>query len=61
MTVGQTQLEPAINQIQSKVAVPNLDFTRHQLENGHTVSTQERIIKEVCASLAFPIVCADAR
>ncbi|KAH9013603.1 Serine/threonine-protein phosphatase 2B catalytic subunit A1 [Lactarius hengduanensis] len=49
MTVGQTQLERAIHQIQSRVAVPGLDFTQHQLENGYTVSTQERAVKEVQA------------
>ena len=55
MTIGQTQLERAIHQIQNRVAVPELDFTQHQLENGYTVSTQERAVKEVCATLAFPI------
>ncbi|KAI9444073.1 calcineurin [Lactarius indigo] len=49
MTVGQTQLERAIHQIQNRVAVPELDFTQHQLENGYTVSTQERAVKEVQA------------
>ena len=55
MTIGQTQLERAIHQIQNRVAVPELDFTQHQLENGYTVSTQERAVKEVCAPLAFSI------
>ncbi|KAH9041475.1 Serine/threonine-protein phosphatase 2B catalytic subunit A1 [Lactarius deliciosus] len=49
MTVSQTQLERAIHQIQNRVAVPELDFTQHQLENGYTVSTQERAVKEVQA------------
>ncbi|KAI9462857.1 Serine/threonine-protein phosphatase 2B catalytic subunit A1 [Lactarius psammicola] len=49
MTVAQTQLERAIHQIQNRVAVPELDFTQHQLENGYTVSTQERAVKEVQA------------
>lgn len=49
MTVGRTQLERAIHQIQNRVAVPELDFTQHQLENGYTVSTQERAVKEVQA------------
>ena len=60
MPVAQTQLERAIHQIQNRVAVPELDFTQHQLENGYTVSTQERAVKEVCAPLASPILCADA-
>lgn len=59
MPVAQTQLERAIHEIQNRVAVPELDFTQHQLENGYTVSTQERAVKEVCAPLAFPITCAD--
>ena len=58
MTVSQTQLERAIHQIQNRVAVPELDFTQHQLENGYTVSTQERAVKEVCAAFVFPIACA---
>jgi serine/threonine-protein phosphatase 2B catalytic subunit len=49
MPVGQTQLERAIHQIQNRVAIPELDFTQHQLENGYTVSTQERAVKEVQA------------
>jgi hypothetical protein len=62
MPVAQTQLrlERAIHQNQNRVAVPELDFTQHQLENGHTVGTQERAVREVCAPLASPIVCADA-
>jgi hypothetical protein len=60
MTVGQTQLERAIHQIQNRVAVPELDFTQHQLENGYTVSTQERAVKEVCAPLTFSTACVDA-
>jgi hypothetical protein len=59
MPVGQTQLERAIHQIQNRVAIPELDFTQHQLENGYTVSTQERAVKEVCAPLAFLIACAN--
>jgi hypothetical protein len=60
MPVSQTQLERAIHQIQNRVAIPELDFTQHQLENGYTVSTQERAVKEVCPPLAFPIPCEDA-
>jgi serine/threonine-protein phosphatase 2B catalytic subunit len=47
MTVGQTQLERAIYEIQHRAAVPQLDFTQQQLENGYTISTQERVVKEV--------------
>ncbi|KAI9444079.1 serine/threonine protein phosphatase 2B [Lactarius indigo] len=46
---GKTQLERAINQIQGRKPDPNIDFTQHQLENGYTISTQERVVKEVQA------------
>jgi len=44
---GRTQLERAIIQIKDKGPVPEIDFTQHQLENGYTVSTQERVVKDV--------------
>jgi hypothetical protein len=47
MTVGQTQLERAIYEIQHRANVPQLDFTQHQLDNGYTISTRERVVKEV--------------
>ena len=43
-----SQLEKAIGQIQSKNPIPEIDFTQLQLENGYTISTQERVVKEVC-------------
>lgn len=49
MTVGQTQLERAIYEIQHRVEAPQLDFTQHQLDNGYTISTQERVVKDVQA------------
>ncbi|KAH9974640.1 Metallo-dependent phosphatase-like protein [Lactifluus volemus] len=49
MIVGQSQLERAIYEIQHRATVPELDFTQHQLENGYTISTQERVVKEVQA------------
>jgi serine/threonine-protein phosphatase 2B catalytic subunit len=51
MTLGQTQLERAIYEVQNRATVPQLDFTQHQLENGNTVSTQERVVKEVCLTV----------
>lgn len=39
----------AIEQAQHKQPVPQIDFTVHQLDDGNTVSTQERVIKEVQA------------
>jgi hypothetical protein len=47
MTIGQTQLERAIYEIQHRVEAPQLDFTQHQLDNGYTISTRERVVKEV--------------
>ena len=47
MTLGQTQLERAIYEIQHRVEAPQLDFTQHQLDNGYTISTRERVVKEV--------------
>ena len=44
---GKTQIERAIKQIQGRGPAPDIDFTQHQLENGYTVSTQERVVKEV--------------
>ena len=48
MPTAQTQIQRAISQIRdSKVSVPEIDFTQHVLEDGSVVSTQERVIKEV--------------
>lgn len=47
MTIGQSQLERAIHEIQHRANVPQLDFTQHQLDNGYTISTRERVVKEV--------------
>jgi len=41
-----TQLERAIEQIQTKEAV-SVDFTQHLLEDGNVVNTQERVVKDV--------------
>lgn len=49
MTIGQSQLERAIHEIQHRANVPQLDFTQHQLDNGYTISTRERVVKEVQA------------
>jgi len=53
---GKSQLERAIKEIQGRRPAPDIDFTQHQLENGFTVSTQERVVKEVC--LSFPLTHA---
>ncbi len=48
MSGTQAQIQKAIHQIQDKGPLPEIDFTQHQLENGYTISTQERVVKEVC-------------
>lgn len=53
MSGTQSQIEKAIGQIQSKAPIPEIDFTQHQLENGYTISTQERVVKEVCTFAVF--------
>jgi serine/threonine-protein phosphatase 2B catalytic subunit len=57
MTIGQTQLERAIYEIQHRATVPELDFTQHQLENGYTISTQERVVKEVRLATLYLYPC----
>ena len=47
---GKSQLERAIKEIQVRRPAPDIDFTQHQLENGLSVSTQERVVKEVLPS-----------
>ncbi|KAJ3976740.1 Metallo-dependent phosphatase-like protein [Lentinula raphanica] len=44
-----THLARAIEQISVKPPLPDLDFTQHTLDDGTTVSTQERVIKDVQA------------
>ena len=52
---ASTQLQRAIVQIQDKHVVPEIDFTQHVLDDGTTVSTQERQIKDVSLILnSFP-------
>jgi serine/threonine-protein phosphatase 2B catalytic subunit len=52
IVVGQTQLERAIYEIQHRAEVPQLDFTQHQLDNGYTISTRERVVKDVRPAVA---------
>ncbi|THG98897.1 hypothetical protein EW026_g3375 [Hermanssonia centrifuga] len=55
MSATQKQIEKAIGQIQHKEPIPEIDFTQHQLDNGFTISTQERVVKEVQApAMALP-------
>ncbi|EJD43399.1 Metallo-dependent phosphatase [Auricularia subglabra TFB-10046 SS5] len=45
----QVHLERVIHEMTDKAPVPDADLTVYQLENGESVSTQERVIKEVQA------------
>ena len=56
MSGTQAQIQKAIGQIQEKVNTPTIDFTQRQLENGFTISTQERVVKEVCLQFAFMVL-----
>ncbi|KAF8318716.1 serine/threonine protein phosphatase 2B [Clavulina sp. PMI_390] len=49
-----TKLVNALNSIQNKEAIPEIDFTIHKLEDGNTISTQERVVKEVQAPAMSP-------
>ncbi|THU96240.1 Metallo-dependent phosphatase [Dendrothele bispora CBS 962.96] len=44
-----SQIARAIEQIADKAPLPEIDFTQHVLDDGTTVSTQERVIKDVQA------------
>ena len=57
MSGTHSQLQRAIDQIQDKGPLPEIDFTQHQLENGFTISTQERVVKEVRFALGFSVLC----
>ena len=57
MSSKQAQYQKAIDQINVKPA-EEIDFTQHQLENGYTISTQERVVKEVC--LSSGCLCEDS-
>ncbi|EJD43398.1 Metallo-dependent phosphatase [Auricularia subglabra TFB-10046 SS5] len=55
MASAQAHMQRALHQIMDKPPVPDVDHTVHQLENGLTVSTQERVVKEVQApAFNFP-------
>ena len=47
MSSTKQQLQRAAAEISGRVAIPDIDFTQHRLDDGSTVSTQERVIKEV--------------
>jgi serine/threonine-protein phosphatase 2B catalytic subunit len=50
-TIGQSQTAKAIAAINARqaqtLAIPEIDFTQHQLDSGEFVSTNERVVKDV--------------
>jgi hypothetical protein len=48
-----TQIAHAIQQIQNRPPVPDIDYTQHILEDGTSISTQERVIKDVSMLFNF--------
>jgi serine/threonine-protein phosphatase 2B catalytic subunit len=55
MHIPKAHVDKAIEQIQHKQPPPNIDFTQHVLEDGNTISTQERVIKDVGTNLSFTV------
>jgi len=48
MSTAKSQLQKAVIEIQQKRPVPTIDFTQHVMDDGTVVSTQERVVKDVC-------------
>lgn len=53
MDKARQQTEAALSQIRNKQIIPTIDFTVHVQDDGTTVSTTERIIKEVQCPAVF--------
>ncbi|EIW74349.1 serine threonine protein phosphatase 2B [Coniophora puteana RWD-64-598 SS2] len=49
MHIPQARVDKAIEQIQHKSNPVDIDFTQHVLDDGNTISTQERVVKDVQA------------
>jgi serine/threonine-protein phosphatase 2B catalytic subunit len=47
MPPKKEQIQRAIAQLTERPAIPTIDFTQHALEDGTSVSTQERMVKDV--------------
>lgn len=50
-TEREHRMANAIRAVNQKKSVPEIDFTLHQMDDGTTVSTQERVCKGKTASL----------
>lgn len=57
MSSRAQQIEKAATQIKTKVPVPTIDYTQHQLDDGLVVSTQERVVKDVGHRFQHPAYC----
>jgi hypothetical protein len=44
---SRSHIERAIEKIQDKAPANDIDFTQHRLDDGTTISTQERVVKDV--------------
>jgi hypothetical protein len=51
----QQHIQRAISQFTDRAPVPEIDFTQHALEDGTTVSTQERMVKDVSPFVLFQL------
>ncbi|KAG1887682.1 Metallo-dependent phosphatase-like protein [Suillus subluteus] len=49
MLIARAHVDRAIEQIQHKKSLPDINLTQHVLEDGNTISTQERVVKDVQA------------
>ena len=57
MASAHEHLAKAASEIQHKRAavIPTIDFTVHTLDDGTTVHTNERVVKEVLGPFVLPI------
>jgi hypothetical protein len=58
MGPSRAHIQRAIEKIQDKAPLPEIDYTQHQLEDGNTVSTQERVVKDVRTLVLFVLAYA---
>lgn len=47
MPAARVQIQNAIGRIQERRPIPEIDYTEHFLEDGTSVSTRERVVKDV--------------
>jgi serine/threonine-protein phosphatase 2B catalytic subunit len=48
-------MDKAINAVQQKKPLPEIDFTLHTMEDGSQVSTLERVCKGIIATLVLQL------